>query len=60
MEIPYRLIKPGVDRPVHTWFLKIVSMRMSVCVCLCVHVFVCMFTPRLLITNGMIWIHMNG
>ena len=23
-------------RPVHTWFLKIVSVRMSVCMCMCV------------------------
>ena len=29
-------------RPVHTWFLKIVSVRMSACVCVCMCVCVCL------------------
>ena len=36
-----------------TWFLKIVSVRTSVCVCVCVCV---CSPPRLLITSDMIWI----
>ena len=37
-------------RPACTWFLKIVSVQMSVCVCLC------MYLPlRLLITSGVMW-----
>ena len=34
--------------PVYAWFLKIVSVRMSVCVCVCP-------PPRLLITSGVMW-----
>ena len=34
--------------PVHAWFLRIVSVRMYVCV------FVCL-PPRLLITSGVMW-----
>ena len=33
-------------RPARAWFLKIVSVRTSVCV------FACVSTPRLLITSG--------
>ena len=36
-------------RPMHTWFLKISLVCTSVCVCVCV------FTPRALITSGVIW-----
>ena len=45
----------------HAWFLKIVSVWMSVCMCVCVrvhvrvHVHVCIPSPRLLIPSGMIW-----
>ena len=39
-------------RPARAWFLKIVSVQMSVCVCVCV--FVCL-PPKLLITSGMKW-----
>ena len=54
------------------WFLKIVFVRMSVCmcvfvcvcVCLCVYVCVCVcvcvcLPPRLLINNGVIWRDMD-
>ena len=36
------------------WFLKIVSVQISVCVCVFVHVCVCP-PMRLLITSGVIW-----
>ena len=36
--------------PTHAWFLRIVSVQMSVCACLCV----CP-PPRLLITSGVMW-----
>ena len=42
-------------RPVRAWFLKIVPVQMSVCVC----VFVCP-PPRLLITSGVIWHDMDS
>ena len=31
------IFKPGTCRPVRAWFLEIVSVRTSVCVCSCVH-----------------------
>ena len=49
-------------RPACVWFLKIVSVRTSVCVCVCqcVCVFVCVCPPlRLLITNGTMWHDMD-
>ena len=46
------VFKPGT----HVWFLKIVSVRMSVCVC--VGVCVCS-PPRLLITSGVMWRYMD-
>ena len=33
----------------HTWFLKLVSVQMSLCVLVCVPV------PRLLLSSGMVW-----
>ena len=39
-------------RPVRAWFLKIVSVRSSVCVCVCP-------PPRLLMTSGVMWYDMN-
>ena len=41
-------VKPGARRlqPARAWFLKIVSVQMSVCVCP---------PPRLFITSGVIW-----
>ena len=38
--------------PAHAWFLEIVSVRMSVCVCVCP-------PPRLLITSGVMWRDMD-
>ena len=35
------------------WFLKVVSVQMSVCVCVCVPI------PRLLITSGVMWHFMD-
>ena len=53
-------------RPVRAWFLKIVSMWMSVCVhfcvftCVCVCVFLCVCPPlRLLISSG-VMLHYMG
>ena len=43
---------PACRQPAHAWFLKIVSLRMSVCVFL--YVCVCPST-RLLINSGVIW-----
>ena len=42
-------------------FLKIVSVQTSVfvCVCVCVCVCVSVLAPRLLITSGMMWHHMD-
>ena len=40
----------------HTWFLKIVSVEMSVCVFLCLCV--CL-PPRLLTTGGMMWCYIG-
>ena len=46
------IFKPGARRPVRAWFLEIVPVQTSVCVC----VFVCVCPPlRLLITSGMMW-----
>ena len=39
----------------HTWFLKIVSVWMSVCACVCVCMCVCLPLRLLLITSGVIW-----
>ena len=41
--------------PARARFLKIVSVRMSLCLCVC---YVCPL-PRLLITSGMMWCDMN-
>ena len=46
------IFKPGTLQPEHVWFLKIVSVQMSVYVRVCV--FVCP-PPRLLITSSVIW-----
>ena len=43
-------------RPAHAWFLKIVSVRTSVCMCACMCV--CP-PPRLLITGGVMWRDMD-
>ena len=42
-----------------TWFLKIVSLRTSVCVFVSVCVCVCVSALRLLITSGVIWTPYN-
>ena len=41
------------------WFLKIVSVRTSVCICVCMCVLICVSTPRLLITSGVMWCDMD-
>ena len=47
-------------KPAHAWFLKIVSVQMSVCVCVCVFACACVCPPlRLLITGGVMWHDMN-
>ena len=52
-----RFLLQGIDRNQHqAWFLKIVSVRMSVYV----HVYLCMCPPlRLLITGGVMWHDMD-
>ena len=42
----------------HTWFLKIVSEQLSVCVFVSVCLSVCL-SPRLLITSGVMWHDMD-
>ena len=43
-------------RPARAWFLTIDPVRMSVCVFVCVFVYVCVCPPpRLFITSGMMW-----
>ena len=43
-----------VHWPARAWFLKIVFVRMSVCVFVCVSP-----PPRLLITSGVMWLDMD-
>ena len=53
--------KPGVRRPsAHAWFLRIVSVRECLYVCVCVFAYACLHVrvvppPRLLITSGVMW-----
>ena len=44
----------AAGRLAHTWFLRIVSVQMYVCMCACVS------TPKLLITSGMMCCDMAG
>ena len=49
------IYKPGVRQP-HAWFLKIVSVQMSVCM----HACLCVCPPlRQLITSGVMWHDMD-
>ena len=50
------LVRAG-HRPAYAWFLEIVSMQTSVCVCM--FVFVCP-PPRLFITSGVMWRDMDS
>jgi len=47
----YDIIKPGMHRLAHAWFLEIAfvhDVSMHVCLCVCP-------PPRLLVTSGVIW-----